>query len=311
MDIEEPVVIRKKWHSAPMRFRLRRRVARVVADPSRYEAAYGRFRGALRGTLPTTGGSGVVVAACNDYYYWNFAITMLRSIERHPIVEHVHLHLCEPRPETERHLASFAATLRNVRLTWTADDGSLAKTLVYPTIYYAAVRFLIAPLVMEATDAPVLCIDIDGIAVRPIWPAYEPARDKGDVVLIKRGNQKDHGRRILASALGINPTASGRRFAVGLARSIAAAIELRPLYHVDQIVIHYLTDRLETKGGLKVVQMPKALADFDFNEDAVIWTAKGWQRKRSDVYMDAMKAVDRAFPDVPSAAGTIEIRDPA
>ncbi len=297
LQIEEPVVIKKKWHPAWTRFRLRWRTERAAAKLERYAPAYRAFRDDVRGEFPKDARQGCLVAACNDYYYWNFAITMLHSIERHGRTEFFHLHLCEPSPQTQEHVRKLAASLKHVRLSWTADSGKLAQTLVYPTIYYASVRFLIADLVMEASGGPVLCLDIDGIAVRPIWPAFDAERGKADVVLIKRDSPKDVGRRILASALGIEPTEKGGHFARALARSIAAALQLKPLYHVDQTVIHYLTDRMERRHGLQVSQMPKALADFDFNEDAVIWTAKGWQRKKSDVYAQAMRAIEEQFPD--------------
>ncbi|MBE7186325.1 MAG: hypothetical protein INR68_18185, partial [Methylobacterium mesophilicum] len=291
-DGPQPVIIRKKWHSRWNRFRIRRHVAAAARAPQTPNPAFERFRRELRGTFPQAGGRGVIVAACNDHYYRDFALTMLRSIERHGQTECLHLHLCDPSPETEAHVRRLAAALTHVRLTWTADDGSLARTLRYPTIYFAAARFLVAPLILASARAPILCLDIDGIAMQPIWQAYESVRGVGDVVLIKRPEEPDPERKILASAVGVEFSEAGQRFADALANATAACLAMRPRYHVDQIVIHYLSERLEQDGSLTTAPMPKSLADFDFGEDAAIWTAKGWHRKNSEAYASATKAVE-------------------
>ncbi len=299
MSEAKPEIIVKKRHSAFMRYRIARRVRGAIATPPRYADAFERFKSGLGGALPGKGDAGVVIAACDDYYYRNFAITLILSMERHRTAERLHLHLCGPSAEAVRHIERLAASLKHVTLTWTTDDCRLAEGLRYRTVYYAAARFLLAASVMEATGAPILCIDVDGIAARPIWPAYESVRQNADVLVIQRPEELKATRKILASAVGINFTPAGRRFASGLARSLAAIMPLRPNYHVDQIAIHMLINELSTRGALHVADMPIAFADHEFEADSVIWTTKGWARKESDFYLAAKQEISLLQPGLP------------
>jgi hypothetical protein len=300
MSDTKPEIIVKKRHSAFMRYRIARRVHGAITTPPGYVDTFERFKSGLGGALPGKDGAGVIIAACDDYYYRNFAITLILSMERHGVAERMHLHLCAPSPDVVRHVELLTASLKHISLTWTTDDCRLAEGLRYRTVYYAAARFLVAASVMEATGAPILCIDVDGIAARPIWPAYESVRQNADVLVIRRPEEPKATRKILASAVGLNFTPTGRRFASGLARSLAAIMPLHPNYHVDQIAIHMLIGELSKRGALHVADMPKAFADHDFAADSVIWTTKGWVRKESDFYLAAKREISLLQPGFPA-----------
>lgn len=294
MDLSPPVVIRKKRHSPLMRWRIERATSRAMAKETAYRREFDAFRQSLQGTLPSTDGPTVLLAACNELYYWEFARTFLRSIEAIGSPERFHLHLCEPSPEALADIEALASSLSTVELTFTYDDGAFAKLPAYPTIYYAAVRFLVAPLILSATRSSVLCLDVDGIARAPISPAFEAIAGEEDVRLIKRPGEKSV-RRVLASALAIRPSEAGIRFADRLGRAIAAILSMHPRYHVDQIAIVRIVEAMEAKGELSTAQMPLSFADHEFGEDSAIWTAKSWQRKNSEAFVHAKGAVNGAF----------------
>jgi hypothetical protein len=188
-----------------------------------------------------------------------------------------------------------------VQLSWTIDDCRLAGGLRYRTVYYAASRFLVAPLVAEATGAPLLCIDVDGLAVKPVWQNYEPVRQGADILVTRRPEEPKPTRKILAGAVGLNPTPSGARFAAALGRSLASILTLRPAYHIDQIAIYFLINELSASGTLQVKDMPRSFVDFEFTEGSVIWTPKGWAGKRSEVYLAARAGVGSAEGGKPAA----------
>ena len=294
MDSPRPVVIEKKRHSLLMRWRIDRAVARSMRDDAAQGRHFDVVRRSIHGTVPSGKGGPVLLAACNELYYWEFARTFLRSIEALGAPERFHLHLCEPSEKALADVEAMASSLANVDLTWTWDDGKTALQPAYPTIYYAAVRFLLAPMIIEATRSTVLCLDIDGIARRPISQALEVISKDEDIRLIKRPGEKSV-RRVLASALAIRPTEAGMRFAGRLGRAIAAIFSMRPRYHVDQITIVRTVEAMEARGEITAVQMPLAFADHEFAEDSVIWTAKSWQRKNSEAFTRAKGAVNGAF----------------
>jgi hypothetical protein len=300
-----PAVIKRKRHSLFARFLIANRVRRSLTSSTRFNELE-RFKRGVSGTLPQPGEGGVIVAACDDYYYKHFAITLVLSMELLETAQRLHLHLCAPSLQAVTHIEQMSRSLRYVSLTWTVDDCNLAEGLPYKTIYYAASRFLIAPAVIEAAGAPVLCIDIDGIAIQKIWPAYEPVRRDADVLVTRRPEQEKPWRKILAGAIGLNPTSEGTRFAANLSRALASVLDLRPSYHIDQIVFHYLMIATSRRTSLMVKDMPKKFIDFDFANDSVIWTAQAWRGKDSDRYKNARREVLQRFPDLANVSRVVE-----
>ncbi|MCE7028118.1 hypothetical protein [Jiella avicenniae] len=295
-----PITIEKGQHSLLMRWRIQRCVNRVLADETAQVSDFHDLKSTFLGSMPTGKGPPVILAACNEHYYWDFARTMLRSIDRHRQPERFHLHLCEPSDAVHADIRELAARLSAIDLTVTWDEGYGARLPRHEPIYFACVRFLLAPLVLAATQSSVLCLDIDGIARRPITPAYEEMRGDEDVRLIKRPAKRNSSRKVLASAVGFNATPSAIRFADRLARSITGMLKMRPGYHVDQIALHLLVAALEERGELRTAQMPMAFADHEFNETSAIWTAKGWKRKNAERYRAEMALIEPANPEAPN-----------
>jgi len=293
-----PEIIAKKHHSLLFRYIIRKQVARCFADPSWNRDLFDRFVAGQSGGLPDPGAGGVILAACNDLYYWKFAPTLLLSIERQEYPECVHLHLYKPDTATLDHISRLGEKLRFVRLSWTVDACGLAQGMHYPSIYFTSARFLCAAMLVEHLSAPILCIDVDGIARRPVWPAYRQIANGGDFGLILRPRAHKPWRKVLASATGFNATEPGLRFISSVARSLCVLFQRRPLYHLDQTVLHYASeqDRRHADPG-RLFVIPHTMSDYEFGEDAVIWTAKGWKTKNSELYKAAKGDVEAAFPE--------------
>lgn len=300
---ERPEIITRKRHSALNRFRLWRRAGRAARDADWGRERMERYAASVSGDWPEASSEGLVLGACNDLYYWRFAITLLLSIERHGQAQDVHLHLARPRPETLEHVRRLQAGLRHVRLTCTWDDGSLGQRLPFRTVYLTAMRFLVADRILARTGRPLLCLDVDAIAVQPLGPAIASLiASGGDVQLIRRPEKKAITQKILAAAVGVQPTAAGLRFASALARAIVASLDMPPRYHVDQILIHLVMQALVERDALAVTPMPTGLADHGFGAGSTIWMPKGWALKNSDQYAQAKAAVDAYDPDLAAPA---------
>lgn len=295
---EEPEIIARKRHGLMSRMRINHFVGKALSHPSFAEPELCVFQDRLRGFYPCIPGQPVLLAACNDLYFRRFAVTLLLSLEQLGESQQVHLHLCSPSQATLQHVERLTGSLRHVPLSWTADRGEMADGLPYRSVYYACARFIVAAALQARSPTPILCIDIDGIANRPVWPAYRRTQASGDVALILRPGETSATRKVLASAVGLNCTTQGLRFTSALGRSLIAILDLRPAYHIDQIAIHYLTRRMTKRGDFTVAAMPQALSDYEFSQDGAIWTAKGWKTKNSSLYLDAKRTIDAQFPDL-------------
>ncbi len=285
----------KSAHTPLARIRIARLTRQVAATPP--NGSQGEtFPLNLIGALPAREDSGVILAACDSHYYWRFAITLVLSIERHATPQRMHLHLCEPDQATLRHVDRLAEQLNHVRLSWTADDGKLADAVPSRDVYYSAARFLVAPLVLEATKAPLLCIDADAIAMKPIWPAYEAARRDADILLFQQ--RSTLARKVFPGAVGINPTPGGFQFSKALARSLAAVLTTGPTDHFDQLTLRYLLSEMERRTAVVVKDMPLSLMDYGYDDASVIWTPKGQGGKSADTYHRARQEIAGLFPNV-------------
>ena len=304
---EQPQIIRKKGHPFLSQLTIRWAVARAFADPAWQAAGLERFGASLEGTLPDQAPDGVILAACNDLYYSKFAATLLLSLEAQQSPQAVHLHLYQPSAATLAHIAMLEGALRFVRLTWTVDRCDLAARLPYRTVYYTSARFLLAALILQARKRPLLCIDVDGIAIRPVWPAFLPYLATGDVGILFRRHASKPWRGVLAGAVGFNCTEAGRAFSSAVARALVGLLPRGHRYHLDQIVLHYSAIQAAKRiRRIAIFDMPIAFADHEFNEEAVIWTAKGWRLKDSEKYQAIKRAVDDAAP-----ALAVKVSEPA
>lgn len=284
-DIEPLEIIQKKRHSFLWKLRIARDIERAMRASRDVPPDVSRFRDSLSGKLPASDhGGGIILAACDDRYYRAFAPSLVNSLERVGERQALHLHLCEPTTETIKHIETLRDSLKNIDLTWTIDPCLFAEGLRYRTIYLAAARFLVASFILARTDRPLLCIDVDTVANRPVWQTYDEARRDVDIVVIRRTSETSDSRKVRAGAFGINPTPQGKRFAECLTASLAGLLQKNPRYHLDQIVIHYLMQRLIKRNALTFADMPPSLSDFELNEGSTLWMAKGWAMKNLDVF---------------------------
>ena len=174
-------------------------------------------------------------------------------------------------------------------------------------IYYTSGRYLVMHHLLAESGAPVLCVDIDGLIRRPLHRAFEQI-GSADLTIHFRLHRKEPWRRVLAAAIGVNPTPAGLRFCERMASSIEAVLRQRPVYHIDQTILYYAYSIRRRLGhGVRWQNLPLTWVDYEFSDDSLIWTAKA-ARKQDSRFQGAIASLEaqyealyRALPELPAA----------
>ncbi|HKP26003.1 MAG TPA: hypothetical protein VJV39_19190 [Dongiaceae bacterium] len=232
----------------------------------------------LLGSLPEADGKPVLLACCDEVYFYRFARDLAASAHRTSPGVHAHIHIYEPSSrcihdaaELQRHLGAG--------MTVSYEPAGRSPYKSASPFFFTTARFAIADQILERNRTPVLVIDIDGVVCRDLEPEIR-ALGKCDVGLVLRPKQKRIWRRVLACAVLLNPTEEGRRFSARLATALERALRSAPRFHIDQIVIHYLCRYYRRhRENVRIADLGERWADHEFTPEGLIWTAKGSTRK--------------------------------
>jgi hypothetical protein len=234
------------------------------------------FRESIKGELPNS--ENVLLAACDDRYFYNFALGLIKSIERLGKPEALHLLLLQPSDKVIEEATTLSKTLKHVKLTYSIDPCVLGEGLPRREIYYTAARFLLAPLILESGVDRLLMIDVDAVMNRSPWSIIKSDFDHQSGAFIFRRNEKRPWRKILASAVLLNNSPSSMRLANAIAVSIAVSLGSKPKYHIDQILPFYVCDLLKRKfQDFSTIDIPAELMGYHYEPEAAFWTVKGHQ----------------------------------
>jgi hypothetical protein len=273
---------RKDWRDSPVfPWQLRhisRAVSRAMADRGALSV-----RPSLRGTLPDpTDGRPVVLACCDDVYFYRFARQLAFSaVDRSPATR-IHLHIYEPGPICIADAEALGKRL-HPHLTVSHDGPERNPCGEGPAPYFTGGRFAVAAEILAASPAPLMVIDADGIVRADLAPEFSKIPDC-DVGLILRPRRKKPWRRVLACATLFQPTAAGRRLADDLSAAIHLSLQCKPHYHVDQTAMAFLLDAWRQSGlPLRIAELGMTWGDHDFADSSAIWSAKGARKREMEV----------------------------
>ena len=223
----------------------------------------------------------LVFAACDVAYIGN-AKALIRSLDVLSPGFDFMLHVVNAGQEIIDGLDGFAEQLTSTRLFVTTEVARL-RAQEHKRTYYACARFLRLAELLDRTDTPILMMDADGLFVAPIDFDFT---DKPETQLcLPIRNLQDDKRplhlRVAAGAIWVAPMKSTRTFFAAVAADLLERFRSgSPEWFVDQEV---LADHL-AKGTGKVIarNLKKKYVDWDFQDDAIVWTGKG-KRKRQDL----------------------------
>jgi len=288
--LDKAEIIQRKRHSRWQRFRIGARCLRAVRDAAYFRAERDAFLAGL--SFPREiATEGVVLLACNGFYYRSFARGMLLSFEKVAAPQSVHLHISGADQETVEDVRRLADKFHHLALSLTTDDASIAHSLPYQSVYFTALRFIVLHGVLTTTGRPVLCLDVDGIARKPLWPTVAAALDGSDAALIRR-DEKQPWRKVRAGAAAFAPTRQGLNFTDALSRALLANLSKLPRYHVDQITLHHVSEAMTRKDGLTVAPLTTSLSSPELDCDPLVWTAQSWRMKNSEEYQRMLRSIE-------------------
>jgi hypothetical protein len=232
----------------------------------------------LLGDLPEADGKPVLLACCDEVYFYRFARDLAATAHRTSPGVRTHIHIYEPSIRCIDDAAELQRRLgEGMTVSYELTGRSPYRTA--SPFFFTTARFAIAHHILERNRAPVLMIDVDGAVCSELEPEIR-ALANWDVGLILRPNQNRIWRRVLACAVLFNPTAEGRRFSARLAAALERVLRSAPRFHIDQIVIYYLCRYCRRHHeNVQIIDLGERWADHEFTPESLIWTAKGNARK--------------------------------
>jgi hypothetical protein len=297
MTSRQPTGKIKKRHGLLFRLNLKRIANRALRSSKTGNRQLKTFASGLTGIWPDPAdGPDVILAACDDGYFQQFALALIQSIERLGKRQPVHIHLLDPSEDTIRDVTMLKGKLRNVILTFTADLCVLADSLRHRQIYYTAARFLLAPFILKRGIQQLLIIDVDAVMINSPWPFFSADSTVASAAFIFRPGMRRPWYKVLASAVFFNATTHSIRFSDALARSLAAALAYRPKYHIDQILPHYLcSNAARHVTGFSAIDIPARIMGYDYESDTAFWTVKG--KANIDRFLAEKKRLLETLPE--------------
>jgi hypothetical protein len=267
----------EKKHSALFQLRLRWIVKRALSSPRHGADFLKRFSDGISGDMPDLKfGREVILAACDSNYFSLFAVDLIKSMELIGVSQSLHIHLLEPSVEVLEKAWDIKSGLKWLNLTFSIDPCELSFGLVHRQVYYTAARFMLAPMLLKAGVEKLLIIDVDALMNKSPWDLLPTPSSGGSGGFIFRPQKKRSWYRILASAVFYSQDESSVRLASVIARSLAAALLLKPSYHVDQIVPYYACCFAPGYDkAFRVFNIPPSIMAYNYEADAAFWTVKG------------------------------------
>lgn len=232
----------------------------------------------LEGDLPDRNDPApVLLAACDERYFRQFGKQLAASCLRLSPATRVHLHLVEPSAETLAALPSVLAQY-GPRLTISHEDGSRSPYPEPSKFYYTAARFAVAARLRNLISAPLLVVDVDGLVVNDMSPGFAELAPY-DVGLLLRPEFGANYRKVLAGALYLGNSGAAADFANRLADAIALALESKPRFHVDQLILWFALQHARARD-LKLKPLDPRWIDYEFSRESFIWTTKGARKEQ-------------------------------
>jgi hypothetical protein len=230
----------------------------------------------MYGEMPT---SPVVFAACDSKYFLDHAAPLIYSASEIGKKD-VHVHIVNPTDEAISLAGVLNATTKQ-RVTYTYNDMEFPDwTPEMIRAYYASLRFLVAPHILQTCNA-MLILDIDCMVMNEFdYPAkpigYFPRESLPGTV-----GWEAEGTKVAAGAVYYHKNA------FEVAAGVADELSKLPLqWFNDQIALSKTFNKVQQSDVFHYFD--GNFMDWEFNEGSIIWTGKG-SRKYDNVDYVAQK----------------------
>jgi len=262
--------------------------------------AVNRHVARIKGVFPRENANGVIFFACNDPFMERFGYSLILSCYENARQCGVHVHLYEPSADILRHLAALRENLRDLKLSYTYEYDIDFGKLPEHGIYYTAFRFVTVKKIIEESKSLIVCLDADSLLMHSLQPVIADARQY-DVGLYCRLKKRRFNKKIAAFCVIFNHTQKSLAF-INFFAGIAIKFQqkyptIRTHFWFDQsgLYFSYLFSKL--KDRLSFYTIGKSVVDYEFSDQAYIWTAKG-KRKKDEVFLQESRRIRDKYATV-------------
>lgn len=224
----------------------------------------------MYGEMPT---SPVVFAACDSKYFLEHAAPLIYSASEVGKKD-VHVHIVNPTDEAISLAGVLNATTKQ-RVTYTYNDMEFPDwTPEMIRAYYASLRFLVAPHILQTCGA-MLILDIDCMVMQEFDYPTKPIGFFPRESLPGTVGWEAEGTKVAAGAVYYHKNA------FEVAAGVADELSKLPLqWFNDQIALSNTFNKVQQSDVFH--HFDGQFMDWEFNEGSVIWTGKG-NRKYDNV----------------------------
>jgi len=225
----------------------------------------------------------LVFSAC-DSKYFEYAFTLVKSMEAFSPGFSFALHLINPTEEVCRRALDLHATLRHTRLAISREETNLAGLDADATrTYYACARFnQVKEILDQYSEAPVFSLDADSLIINPIDLNFSDKID-AEIVILQRNLKEDVPEHlsVAAGAIWFKPTEGVIHFLTRVSEEIDRRLANRELKWFDDQVI-FGREMKASRRKIRFYNLKKKYADWEFSTSSIVWAGKG-PRKESDM----------------------------
>ena len=222
----------------------------------------------IYGELPT---HSVLMAACDSNYFIQHAPAFIYSADK--VNKDVHIHVVNPTDDVHS-LAGILNATTKVKVTYTFNDIDLPPDPEQARTYYACLRFLIAPTILQ-TAGQMLILDIDGMCMNDFTFPEAPVGFYPREPLPGTVGWENEGTSVAAGAVYYN------KFGKDYALKVAQELQTLPMrWFVDQIALSRVLSNVK-----EAYHFDSNFMDWEFKEGTTIWTGKGPRKYDNPTYV--------------------------
>jgi tetratricopeptide (TPR) repeat protein len=219
----------------------------------------------------------VVYLSCNHSYFFDFARTMLLSINERAKGTQVHLHVMDGNDADWAKTKEFCDSLRNLKVAITAERPGLEdRDSMTARCYYHAIRFIRLYLQIKHYRKTLWLMDVDALVHQDLRPMFA-AMGSADVAFRVRPGRWEPWNQFNASVLAIAPTIKGQHYLRLIAAYVANIYQNSQLrWGVDQLAMYSVYAELADQLKAPAVHiLDNKAVDYEYYDDGFVWCNSG------------------------------------
>ncbi len=249
-------------------------------------------------TYPAAAAERVTVFVCMDTAYsLRYLGSLASSIAQNSPDANLHIHIVNPHDAAHERVRAAERMLGPGRVSYGFETARLAN--LDPDqrkTYFASIRFVRLAELMQAAPGTYFVMDVDNIVRGDLSGCLALARET-DMLIRNRFSLRPH-LAVAACGIILANSDAARAYMNRAAEFILDAFHTGHIaWFLDQIALTIAMKESSQNSdlALKVTQLPRALLDWDFADDSLVWTGKGRRRLRNRRYQTEYNRYAEAF----------------